>query len=639
MKIKDVARLAGVSPSTVSKIVNNKAENINPETRKRVLQIVKEYNYVPYSAIKNTAASKTLLLGILLKNISHSSDLLSGILAFAQSQGYGTIVLDSQDNSETEAKHLTVFTRNNVDGILWEPVSETSVEQISFLQEHNIEYALLNHTEEERSYQIDFSHLGYLLTEKLIQFKHHTIACFLHDHTENSIQFLKGYEKCLYDNDISYSGQNIFFTSESSPETYMENLINLKITGIICDHPEDAQNIYHTLVKYHYSLPSDFSLLCLKNESGAKFCPNITGIQIPYYDFGRYVCAELIKNCESIPIDTQNPMDTITAEFESHATLDKPLSHRKQKIIVVGSIHSDTTFAVNRLPQSGKTITIHNLTTSPGGKGLNQAVGAARLGQEVALIGEVGNDMDSLHVYHLLEKEQIISHGVYREKNTQTGKAYIYLKNDGESAITILPGANNHLSIEDIHARESLFQNTSFCLLSTEIPVETAIEAAKTARAHGAKNILKPAALKKMPDELLSCIDILIINKKEADIFCPQYTSAEKQASYFFQKGIQVVILTLGSNGCYVKDRTHSIAFPAADFPAVDTTGGADSFISAFASYMAEGYPLLSAVQIASYAAGFCISRQGVIPALTDKNTLESHISKIEPGLLEKTIL
>ena len=108
----------------------------------------------------------------------------------------------------------------------------------------------------------------------------------------------------------------------------------------------------------------------------------------------------------------------------------------------------------------------------------------------------------------------------------------------------------------------------------------------------------------------------------------------EEQAEYFLGKGIEVVIITLGEEGCYLKTADMERYFPAADFMSIDATGGADAFISAFASYLSEGYSLERAVRVAMYAAGFCVSRQGVVPALVDRNTLETHISKMEPELL-----
>ena len=95
-----------------------------------------------------------------------------------------------------------------------------------------------------------------------------------------------------------------------------------------------------------------------------------------------------------------------------------------------------------------------------------------------------------------------------------------------------------------------------------------------------------------------------------------------------------MIIITLGHQGSYVKTADFSGYFPAADFPSIDSTGGADAFIAAFASYLTEGYPLLNAVKIATHAAGFCISRTGVVPALVDRTSLENHIKMTEPTLL-----
>ena len=115
---------------------------------------------------------------------------------------------------------------------------------------------------------------------------------------------------------------------------------------------------------------------------------------------------------------------------------------------------------------------------------------------------------------------------------------------------------------------------------------------------------------------------------------CPGETSVEKQADFFISKGCPVVIITLGHKGCYLRTSTESLYFPASNFPSVDSTGGADAFIAALASYLTEGYPLKKAIRIASYAAGFCVSRTGVVPALIDRPSLENHIKINEPDLL-----
>ena len=111
MTIKEIANLAGVSISTVSKIVNNKAENINIETRNRVLKIVKEYNYTPYGTAKSLSNAKTFLIGVLLKHSSQTNLLENGIMEAAQRHGYNVLICDSNDSQEQELKHITALCR------------------------------------------------------------------------------------------------------------------------------------------------------------------------------------------------------------------------------------------------------------------------------------------------------------------------------------------------------------------------------------------------------------------------------------------------------------------------------------------------------------------------------------------------
>ena len=108
----------------------------------------------------------------------------------------------------------------------------------------------------------------------------------------------------------------------------------------------------------------------------------------------------------------------------------------------------------------------------------------------------------------------------------------------------------------------------------------------------------------------------------------------EEKAAWLYRQGAAVVIVTLGAAGCYVLSAELTERFAAKNFPSIDSTGAGDAFISALASYLLYGYPLKKAVSIASYAAGFCISREGVVPSLVDKNTLEAYIYQQEPELL-----
>ena len=163
--------------------------------------------------------------------------------------------------------------------------------------------------------------------------------------------------------------------------------------------------------------------------------------------------------------------------------------------------------------------------------------------------------------------------------------------------------------------------------------MNTCIQAAKTAHFHHAKTIVKPATLKALPTELLANADIFVPNKREATILCPSENTVEKQADYFYRQGCPVIIITLGHQFLRKNSRFFRL-FSCCRFSFHRSTGGADAFIAAFASYLTEGYPLLNTVKIATHAAGFCISRTGVVPALIDRTSLENHIKMTEPTLL-----
>lgn len=632
MTIREIAELAGVSTSTVSKIMNNKAQSIHPETRERVLKIAKEYHYTPYSTVKSISQAKTFLLAVLLRSSGKANQLATGIVHAAQQHGYSVLIFDSQNDPLLELRHITTICQKHADGVLWEPVSPESTRQEHHFQDQDICFLYFNERTLPSAFTIDFTQMGYALTQKLIDNRHTRIACLMKPDNRRSQLVLEGFQKCLFDNQIPYDRQAELFISQTD---YCLRLINNKATGIVSSHFAAALALYEQLDQLHYNIPSDFSLVSLKNDiSDAASFPHISGIEIPYRKFGFFLCEQLIQACEKKESSASEVLYTPSCHFGSEDSIDMPSSLRSKKIAVVGSINIDNTFNVEALPQSGKTTQILNSSVTLGGKGANQAIGAARLGHEVSLLGVLGSDLDSSFAINALSSENIPTNGIFRDTGAQTGKAYIYIEKDGESTISILSGANALLSEERILQRRHLFKNVGYCLFSAETSSAAILEAARLGHHYGAKNIIKPCLIRQFPEELIPYTDILIPNRKEATALCPQYSSVPEQADYFFQLGIPTVIITLGHKGCYLRTKDVSRQFPAVQVTAVDTTGGADAFISALASYLTDGTALEKAVQIALCAASFCVTRQGVFPALVDKNTLESYIGRVNPELL-----
>lgn len=633
MTIKEIAALAGVSVSTVSKIMNGKDGNINPATRSRVLKIAKEHHYEPYSTIKNITAPRRFLIGLLLNSFCSASRMIDGILDTAQKYGYQLLIFNSSDSLEQELKHITALCNSRVDGVVWSPVSSQSIEYERFFTRQNIPICYLNAPEHISTYSIDFVKAGYRLTQELASHKHTRIACLARKDDPLSAKVLDGFQKCLYDHNIAFQEQQVLYTPVHN---CYASIIAHGVTGIVSAHYSDALALYEELEHLHYYVPASLSLVSLCAGEESSYYPYISCIQIPCYEFGCHICEALIQQCESSTRDGGPSLFMPEYTFTHQKSISAPSFLRPKKLVVAGSIHMDLTFIVNRLPQAGKTTEILASLISVGGKGVNQSVGAAKLGCEVSLIGKLGNDFDSSLILNTLKEEHVTAHGIYRDVNMPTGKAYIYTGEDGESTITVLSGANQNLTPEDIQKQQHLFTDAGFCLLSTEIPVNTVTEAARMAHHSGVKVILKPAVLQEISDELLALTDIFIPNQKEAAALCPHKASTEEQAEYFLERGAAAVIITLGHKGCYLRTKKENLFFPAENFASIDTTGGADAFICALASYLTEGYSICKAIRIASYAAGFCVSRQGVVSALVDRSTLETYIAQHDPSLLSQ---
>lgn len=625
MNIKEIARLAEVSVSTVSKIINGKDQHISAETRDRVRQIVKECNYTPYAGLHTVSKERTLLIGISITAQAGHSHLLTSMIESARAEGYGTIVCTSKDEIE-EYKNLSFLCSHHVDGILWDQIDSTSKEAENLLQENNIPYQRMCSMEAPslENACLDYQKLAYTATKVLVEQKHQHILCLVDEDSKKSRRFLRGFEECLYDNKIPFDAK-MFQIVEKGPSGDSQQLL-FEYTAILCSSVQLAAMVYEQANHKNRKIPRDVSVISLTEEGDVvHLYPKLAMVQLPSSQLGQYACRRLIAKMENrkqleLPFQT-NPT------VKMHNSVDVPITLRNKKIVVVGAMNIDSLISLGKFPKMGETITANRRATIPGGKGVNQAIGAAKLGAEVYLIGKVGKDYEGSTLYDFLQVNGVNVDGVTSTSKSATGHAYIYVQDDGESGIVIYDGANSQLSAQEIAANTCMFENASFCLLQTEIEAETVEYAAKTAKKFGAKVLLKPAAVNKLSDELLQNVDILIPNRNEMNTLYPEEASWEVKAQHFLDRGVQTVIVTLGHQGCYLRNTEYSEFFPAANFTPVDTTGAADAFAATLAVYLSRNYDLHTSIKYATYAAGFSTTRQGVPPSLIDKSTLDLYLS------------
>ena len=611
MTINDIAELAGVSVSTVSKIINGKDNGIKLETRERVLKIVKEYRYSPYDFIKNNTNSKSFLLGLVLSGIKKRQSLLNGFLHEAEQQGYQVQVCLSS-SAESEAKHIAALCKNRAEAILWEPVKNDGGETTTVLHKSGIPFVRLNAARADDGICYDYQKAGYTAADILLKLGHTKIRCVYDERDEQDSAIRQGVERCLFDNRCLYV----------ECKDLQEALSVHNCSALICCGWDTAVAAYEYAAVHKFRIPQDISVICIDDADNIKSFPPLSAISLSLFNFGAFACRCLIDKIEKKSTDI--PAYTQVFTCNHYKSIDLPAPLRKKRIIVAGSINMDILLTVNNYPQTGESISAESVSIIPGGKGINQAVGAAKLGAKVSLIGNVGRDFDGDMILNILHENGIDATAVHVDEEHSTGKAYIHIQSDGESGIVLYGGANETVSAEAIHRNERLFEDASFCLLQTEIPMEAVKTAVKIAQKHNVAIMLKPSAVKEIEEELLKGLDYFIPNRKELYRLCPIAGTLEEKAAWFLAKGVKTVIVTLDSDGCYVRTSEYERYFPAVEiFKPVDTTGAADAFISALTVFLSEHKKLPDALPYALYAAGFSTTRIGVVPSLIDRATLE----------------
>jgi ribokinase len=277
------------------------------------------------------------------------------------------------------------------------------------------------------------------------------------------------------------------------------------------------------------------------------------------------------------------------------------------RVAVVGSYGVGLTFGCDRVPRAGETVVGRLFRTDHGGKGSNQAVGAARLGADVTLLTAVGEDAFGDGAHELWRDENVDARAVLRTR-LPTMCAAILVEPSGENRIVIVPGALTALTSEHVAAFAPQIHAADVLLVQLEIPVETALRALELARDAGVRTILNPAPAP--PEPIAPAVDYLTPNETEVH--------AVRDAE-------GTLVVTLGEEGARLGDE-HVRAFPA---HARDTTGAGDAFAAAFAVAIAEARSDLDAVRWGCAAGAHMVEHPGVIPGLPTRAELERRLDAV----------
>ena len=295
-------------------------------------------------------------------------------------------------------------------------------------------------------------------------------------------------------------------------------------------------------------------------------------------------------------------------------------------VLVVGSLNIDIVTYLERMPLPGETVLGDRLEIFSGGKGLNQAVAAARSGGEVTMVGVLGNDANSTTLREVLIKEKI-NHDHVKEISGFCGTAVIEVDKKGQNRIIVISGANAELKAESV--TEELLNSISdkkILLAQLESPISELESIFKSAKARGFYNILNPAPATNLSKEFLSLTDLLVPNQFEAEfltgIKVVDVESAAAAGKMLIDQGVNSVLITRGEEGAVLIVTDSKSVFKAFKVSPVDTTAAGDAFCGALAVAISEGVDLDSAIRFACAAGALSVQSVGATPSLPTREQI-----------------
>ena len=289
-------------------------------------------------------------------------------------------------------------------------------------------------------------------------------------------------------------------------------------------------------------------------------------------------------------------------------------------ILVIGSLNMDLVVRAERMPARGETLPGLDFHTIPGGKGANQAAAAARLGGRVAMLGCVGADAFGEQLLENLQGLGVDIGAVRRVAGVSSGVAAILVDGGGDNRILVVAGANGRVSEEDIRVADDRMRQARLVVMQLEIPLESVLAAARSARSVGAPVLLNPAPARELPEELLGLVDTLVVNEVEAAALSGLPVGSIEQgfaaARALLRRGARQVALTLGAQGALVCSAQVTAHVPGFAVQVVDTTAAGDAFIGGLAVALLEGKPLERAARFANAAGALACTRLGAQSSL-----------------------
>lgn len=299
-------------------------------------------------------------------------------------------------------------------------------------------------------------------------------------------------------------------------------------------------------------------------------------------------------------------------------------------VVVLGSANLDVVLRVAILPQPGETVLVQGTEQHPGGKGLNQAVAAARAGARTAMIAGVGQDEAAEVLLGTLHEASIDASAVCRAAG-RSGVATILVQQSGENAIAVDPGANGTLTSLDPAGERTVAQG-KVLVAQLEVPLAVVVEAARLARASGRTVILNAAPAQPLEASVLALVDVLVVNEHEALTLAGRQNGDPLDAARRVAEAGCDVVVTLGAAGAALVRRDGRVtSAPGLPASVVDTTAAGDTFLGVLAAALAADAPVEDGLRRAVAAGALAVEVAGAVPSIPTRDDVDARLAAAQP--------
>jgi ribokinase len=304
-------------------------------------------------------------------------------------------------------------------------------------------------------------------------------------------------------------------------------------------------------------------------------------------------------------------------------------------VVCLASWNADLVSRVERPIERGQTVFASAFDISPGGKGSNAAVAAARQGARVAVVARIGDDDFGRMALELWQREGIATQHVEVVAGERSGVAQILVYDGGDNSIAVFRGAGEGLSTRHAEAARSTIAAARVVMAPNEVPTAVTLAAFRIARDSRVRTLLNPAPAQALPDELLALIDVLTPNEGELRLVAGVSADAplDAAAQALLQRGVGAVLVTLGARGARLyRPQQAPLEVPGWRVEVIDTIGAGDTCTGALAAALAAGLELPAALLRANAAAALSVTGRGAIMAMPTRSQVDALLASQPPA-------